>query len=193
MLNPRICWCAVLILVALSGCSTSVPGRPTTSDDSSSATTSTAAQAATGIDTRTVDPCTAFTDEQVKALNVDGPEPRSESGGKPACTWNHLDSEPIGGYYVDTSDTRDISSIEPYPAGARTFKVGPFDAITASAPLGADNEYGCRIVIGVRPGQALQVAYSYGGALSMTQAKACEFARPAAEMAVQTLLARGGW
>lgn len=182
----------VIGLLSIAACSVPVSGGAAVPNGGGTTLPATTPVPNDGIDTRTVDPCTAFTDEQVKDLGVDQPLPLTNTGGKPGCTWEHFDAEPIGAYVVDTSDTIDISSYVSYPPDANLFKVGPFDAKTVAGLVSA-RERSCQVVIRVRPGQVLQVAYAYAGARKVTQATVCEeFGRPAAEMVVQTLLARGG-
>lgn len=189
MLSRYRGWLAVGLL-ALVGCSVPVSGNPTGPTGATNTPISTTAAA--GIDARTLDPCTAFTEEQIDELGVAEPTPQQNTdGGTLGCAWRHYYSEPIGAYYVDASATIDISSVRPYPPAAQRFKVGPFDAITVAGRT-SNRESGCQIAISVMPGQALQVAYAYTGTHPMTQATACDIARPAAEMAVQTLLSRGG-
>ena len=51
----------------------------------------------------------------------------------------------------------------------------------------------CVVNIDVAPGQAVQVGYFYNGTtVPMTHEIACEKARHAAELAMQTILARSG-
>lgn len=174
---------------ALAACATQVSGEP-----SSPASPSTAGSTSTSpddhtLDLRGFDACTAITPQLAAELGVDeGPQPLG-GANNPACLWAHIASEPIENYFVDSSDSRDISV---FPGRSPHFKVGRYDAVIDSSPE-SEFEKSCQVLIGIKANQVLQVAYSYdGSALTMTHDLACKKAIPTAEMVIASLEERGG-
>lgn len=140
-----------------------------------------------------LDPCVIFTAEQLSRLDINGAQfrPADERSG-PRCQWSHSPYEPVEGYLVMRTTDQGPESAFDNPRGTRVTTVAGFPAIETQG-LYSPKESHCGILIGVATGQTLQVQYDYNGtALPMTRELACQKARAAAELAMQTLIEQAG-
>lgn len=78
------------------------------------------------------------------------------------------------------------------PRGTRVTTIAGFPAIETQGQFSPPDRH-CGVLVGVASGQTLQVQYDYDGtALPMTRELACQKARAAAELAMQTLIEQAG-
>jgi hypothetical protein len=139
-----------------------------------------------------VDPCGALTTAQVKSLGV-GLYGASKAEGKqgPGCDWDHFPSEPIENYSVGINTRGGVELVFGQPQLEVTTVAG-FGAVQTPG-LYSKGERDCVVNVDVAPAQAVQVGYFYNGStVPMTHEIACQKARRAAELAMQTILARAG-
>jgi len=137
-----------------------------------------------------IDPCGALTAAQVKSLNVTrygASKPRGTRG--PGCDWDHSSSEPIEHYSVGINTHGGVEQVFAQPQLEVTTVAG-FGAVQTPALYGTGRQ-DCVVNVDVAPSQAVQVGYFYNGAtVPMTHEIACQKARHAAELVMQTILAR---
>ena len=108
-----------------------------------------------------------------------------------AATGIHSPSEPIENYSVDINTRGGVELVFGQPQLEVTTVAG-FGAVQTPALYGT-GEQDCLVNVDVAPSQAVQVGYFYNGAtVPMTHEIACRKARHAAELAMQTILARAG-
>lgn len=140
-----------------------------------------------------LDPCSVFTPEQLRTLDVSGQRAtRADERRGPLCQWSHVASEPFEGYLVLRTTDQGPETAYGNPNGTTVTTVAGFPAVETQA-LGGGGDDHCMILVGVADGQTLQVQYDYNGTkMAMTRAQACEKARAAAEMATRTLIDRAG-
>ena len=129
---------------------------------------------------------------QVSALRVRyyGPsKPEAKRG--PSCDWIHSPTEPIENYSVDLNTSGGVELVFGQPQ-LRVVTVGGFGAVETPG-LFSSGERDCIVNVDVAPQQAVQVSYFYNGStVPMTHEIACQKARNAAELAMQTILAKLG-
>jgi hypothetical protein len=139
-----------------------------------------------------IDPCGVLTTTQVKSLGVarygaSKPDGKQDEG----CDWIHSPSEPIEHYTVGISTSGGVELVFGRPELEVTTVAG-FGAVQTPALYGTGKQ-DCVVNVDVAPSQAVQVAYFYNGTtVPMTHEIACQKARRAAELAMQTILARSG-
>jgi hypothetical protein len=139
-----------------------------------------------------IDPCGAITGAQLKSLGVARYGARKPDGTRgPSCDWIHSPTEPIENYSLDINTLGGVEAVFDLPQLQVTTVAG-FGAVQTPAPHGT-GERDCVVNVDVAPAQAVQVAYFYNGTtVPMTHEIACQKARRAAELAMQTILARTG-
>ena len=135
-----------------------------------------------------IDPCGTLTPAQFSSLNVvryGGTGPGNKRG--PSCDWIHDPQEPIENYSVDINTHGGVELLFGQPQ-LEVITVAGFGAVQTPALYGTGTE-DCLVNVDVAPGEAVQVGYFYNGTtVPMTHALACEKARHAAELAMQTIL-----
>lgn len=139
------------------------------------------------------DPCSLLTSDQQTRLGVRGatPVPAEEKIG-PGCRWLHSPDEPVEAYQIFRDTESGIESGFGNSRGITVITVAGFPAIETQSERTQLPETQCIVAVDVAPGQTLQVNYDYNGALPMTRERACDKARPAAEMAMRTLIEQAG-
>jgi hypothetical protein len=138
------------------------------------------------------DPCGSLTTAQATALGVAryGASPPNGKQG-PACDWIHSPSEPIENYSVGINTRGGVELVFGQPQIQVTTVAG-FGAVQTPG-LYRVGDRDCVVNVDVAPSQAVQVAYFYNGqTVPMTHEIACQKARNAAELAMQTILAQAG-
>ena len=139
-----------------------------------------------------IEPCGTLTTAQLSSLGVTRYGASVPSGNRgPSCDWIHSPSEPIENYSVDINTRGGVELVFAQPQLQVTTVAG-FGAVQTPALYGT-GEQDCLVNVDVAPSQAVQVGYFYNGTtVPMTHEIACQKARRAAEMAMQTILARTG-
>jgi len=139
-----------------------------------------------------LDPCNALTSAQLESLDVKfytTDKPREKRG--PGCDWIHSPAEPIESYTVAVNTQGGVELLFGQPQ-IDVVKVAGFGAVQ-SPGLYSTGDDNCFIHVDVAPGEAVQVGYIYNGStVPMNHEIACQKARNAAELAMQTILARAG-
>jgi Protein of unknown function (DUF3558) len=139
-----------------------------------------------------LDPCDALTSVQLVSLGVKfsgAVEPGARRG--PGCAWKHSPTEPVETYTID-ANTRGGVELVFGQAQLDVVSIAGFGAVETPA-LYSRGEHECIINVDVAPGQAVQISYFYDGStVPMDHEIACQKARNAAELAMQTILARAG-
>lgn len=110
----------------------------------------------------------------------------------PSCRWLHSPDEPVEAYRIALDSYSGIETSFTNSGGIRVITVAGYPALETESPALLRPDTQCIVVVDVAPGQALQVNYDYAGALPMTRERACDRARPAAEMAMRTLIEQAG-
>jgi Protein of unknown function (DUF3558) len=139
-----------------------------------------------------LDPCTTLTSGQLQSLGVrfySADPPRGNLG--PSCDWNHSPNEPIESYTVDVNTRGGVELAFEQPQ-LTVITVAGFGAVTTPGRY-SSGERECIINVDVAPGQAVQIGYFYNGtSVPMNHEIACQKARNAAELAMQTIQAKIG-
>jgi Protein of unknown function (DUF3558) len=139
-----------------------------------------------------IDPCGTLNSGQIKSLGVSRYSASPPDGKRgPSCDWDHYASEPIEHYSVGINTRGGVELVFGQPQLEVTTVAG-FGAVQTPALYGTGKQ-DCVVNVDVAPSQAVQVAYFYNGTtVPMTHEIACQKARRAAELAMQTILARTG-
>jgi hypothetical protein len=128
----------------------------------------------------------------VKTLNVAfyrTVKPGTSRG--PGCDWVHSPTEPIESYSINVNTRGGVELAFSQPQ-LKVVTVAGFGAVETPGVL-SSGERDCIVTIDVAPGQAVQVNYFYNGTtVLMNHEIACQKARGAAEMAMQTIQAKIG-
>lgn len=180
---------ALLVAGALSGCT-----APIVDDATPAPVDSALPSRPQDIRIDDLDPCTAFTVDQLRQLDIGGARfrPADDETG-PLCQWHHGPYEPNEGYLVMRTTDQGPETALGSPLGAELISVSGFPAVKTKGFGTGDGSHHCMILVGVAEGQTLQVQYDYyGTALPMNRELACQKARAAAELAMQTLIAQAG-
>jgi hypothetical protein len=170
-----------------TACSTVVPGAPTAGHPEPTLPPRPREFRIDGLD-----PCNALTRDQLGALGVKFYAADAPSGKRgPGCDWIHSPGEPVESYTVNMNTQGGVELAFNTPDLDVTTVAG-FGAVTVPA-LYSSGKLNCLVGIDVARGQAVQVSYFYNGAtVPMTHEIACQKARNAAELAMQTILAKVG-
>ena len=142
------------------------------------------------IDLTGVDTCTLLTPEQQRRLGTDhAPVASMETDryGNTYCDYGKNQSSPRFGYSVKvvTQEDATVYLTRERDAVARVVSAAGFPAVEARPP---GDERGCFVFVSTTGGQYLSVQYSESTGSDDTTEVACEKARVAAELAMQTLL-----
>ena len=181
-------WLALVPAVTLcAACSSTVGGAP--SPDSNVPQMPARPRA---LNIEGVDPCGTLTASQLKSLGVARYGASVAEGTRgPGCEWIHSPTEPVEHYSVGINTRGGVELVFGQPQLEVTSVAG-FGAVQAPALYGSGHQ-DCVVNVDVAPSQAVQVAYFYNGqTVPMTHEIACQKARRAAELAMQTSLARTG-
>ena len=119
-------------------------------------------------------------------------QPIAPSGKRgPGCDWIHSPTEPVESYTVDVNTRGGVELAFGQPQ-LKVITVAGFGAVETPG-LFSSGKHDCIVNVDVAPGQAVQVSYFYNGStVPMTHELACQKARNAAELAMQTILAKVG-
>jgi hypothetical protein len=182
-------WLLALIpLVATcAGCTSAVPGTPNVDLD-----TPKLPQRPRELRIEGIDPCSTLSASHLKSLRVQyfATDPPDGTRG-PGCEWVHSPSEPVETYSVDINTRGGVELTFERPQLA-VITIAGFGAVSTPA-LFSSGERDCIVNIDVAPSQSVQISYFYrGSTLPMNHEIACQKARNAAELAMQTILARAG-
>jgi Protein of unknown function (DUF3558) len=138
------------------------------------------------------DPCGGLTSDQQTSLGVrffSTYAPNGKLG--PSCDWNHSPTEPVESYTIDINTHGGVELAFGQPQ-LSIVKVAGFGAVETPSLYSSGN-HDCIVNVDVAAGQAVQVSYFYNGSIvTMTHEIACQKARNAAELAMQTILAKLG-
>lgn len=136
----------------------------------------------------TLDPCDALTTRQLRELDVTDPVFTDDTDGRGArCRWDRAD-EPVEAYVIARVTTVGAESSLTNPRGAGIISIAGYPAVETQGETAPRNS-NCIVIVDVAPGQALLVQYDFTGvSLPMTRPLACEKARAAAELAMETVL-----
>jgi len=142
------------------------------------------------IDLTGVDTCTLLTPEQQKQIDTDtAPEFTNypDRYGNRRCDYGKNLSSPHFGYSVKvvTQEDAAVYLTSERDAVARVVSAAGFPAVEARPP---GDKRGCFIFVSTKDGQYLSVQYGESTGSNDTTEVACEKARVAAELAMQTLL-----
>lgn len=139
-----------------------------------------------------LDPCRALTRDQLGLLGVKFYAADTPSGKRgPGCDWIHSPTEPVESYTVNVNTQGGVELAFGTP-DLKVTTVAGFGAVTVPA-LYSSGKSNCLIGVDVASSQAVQVSYFYNGStVPMTHELACRKARNAAELAMQTILAKVG-
>lgn len=181
----------VLMALVIGGCVAPVGGNAVSTGNS---VTTTLPPAPREIRIDDLDPCTVLTADQLDRLRVGGPDlaPATDSRG-PICQWSGGASRRVfEGYLVEGILDSGPEFAFGNRRGATVITVAGFPAVQTQGNY-APADASCVVLLGVARGQTLQIAYDYNGPPeTMTKDLACTKARTAAELAMQTLIARAG-
>ncbi len=123
----------------------------------------------------------------VRYYGIDGP--RGKRG--PDCDWIHSPAEPIESYDVAVNTHGGVELAFGQPQ-LDVITIAGYGAVQTPG-LFSSGEHDCIVNVDVAPSQAVQVSYFYhGSTVPMTHEIACQKARNAAELAMQTILAKVG-
>jgi hypothetical protein len=135
-----------------------------------------------------------LTESQQRALGVGRGDAGSagEGPGRAACVWGRFFDEPQDIYTIRMVTAHGAEDLLGGVTGASVIQIAGFAAVETQTPDFPANSH-CLLGIDVAAGQSLYVIYDYDGStVPMTRELACEKARVAAEMAVQTLIEQSG-
>lgn len=188
MSRPRTATIALtLALCVIAGCQTNTQGAP-----SPKSTTAALPSRPQSLPLNGHDPCALLTSEQGESLGVSRGRPGAATEG-PACNWSHYPDEPRDSYFVQLATGRGAEYALASTTGARVVDIDGFPAVETQRDKSYPVEHHCVLLIDVADGQALWVQYDYDGStIPMSRELACEKARNAAGMAVQTLREQAG-
>jgi Protein of unknown function (DUF3558) len=184
-----ICWRLTLIplVAACAACSTAVSGTPVADSETPHLPPRPRELRINGLN-----PCSTLTAAQLNMLGVRfyaSDAPRDKRG--PGCDWIHSPAEPIESYTVAINTRGGVELAFGQPQ-LEVVTVAGFGAVETPGVY-SSGKYECIVNVDVGPGQAVQVGYFYNGStVPMNHELACQKARNAAELAMQTILAKTG-
>lgn len=182
---------AVATLVpACSGPFAEIPGASVTTNAAPVPSQPTLPPRPSEIDLTGVDTCTLLTPQQQRELGTDTrPDLTNypDRYGNRPCDYGKVLSSPRFGYSVKVVTQEDVTVYLTGQRGvvARVVPVAGFPAVENRSP---GDERGCFVSVSTKDGQYLDVQYGESGGSTDTNEVACEKARMAAELAMQTLL-----
>lgn len=139
-----------------------------------------------------LDACSTLTPTQLKSLGVVFyriVKPGAKRGA--GCDWIHSPTEPVESYSIDVNTRGGVELAYGQPQ-LKVVSVAGFGAVETPSKF-SSGEHDCIVNIDVASGQAVQVNYFYNGStVPMNHEIACQKARNAAELAMQTILAKSG-
>ncbi len=180
------------VAVTVSACSASSSGGPAPGATSAApaASAPTLPPRPRAIDLTGVAVCSLLTPEQQRQLGTDRPPKAGVDTGayrNSYCDFRRSLSSPRFGYQITivTHEDAAVYLTDERNAVARVVSVAGFPAVEARSP---DDERGCFVLVSTKDGQYFDVQYGESTGSTDTTEVACEKARVAAEMAMQTLL-----
>jgi hypothetical protein len=182
---------AAAVAVLMSACGTSTAGTGTAETSAGpSSPAPTLPPRPREIDLAGVAACTLLTSEQQRRLGTDrAPVASVETDryGNPYCHFGKSMSSPRFTYTVKvvTQEDAAVYLTSERDAVARVVSAAGFPAVEARPP---SDKRGCFVDVSTRDGQYLSVQYGESTGSHNTTEVACEKARVAAELAMQTLL-----
>lgn len=184
---------ALAVALAAGGCSSGSPVAPPAEPPTPPSTEVRAELPPRAFEVRLdgVDPCGLLTTAQRDQLGV-GTGRRGvashEGLASPSCIWDRFPEEPRDAYLVEAITQRGAEYALDSTTGVRIAEVHGLPAVETRRGEGYPSESHCLLLVDVAQGQSLWVQYDYDGVtVPMTQELACEKARNAAGMTVQTL------
>ncbi|NMH81204.1 DUF3558 family protein [Pseudonocardia xinjiangensis] len=141
-----------------------------------------------------VDPCSLLTVVQQQQLGVGNGRPGTagEDPQSPACAWTRFPEEPQDAYQLRLDKTQGAEGSLSSVTGAKVLHIHGFATIETLSPHLPPTSH-CVMVVDAASGQNLVLRYEYDGStVAMTKQLACDKAKVAAEMAVQTLIEQSG-
>jgi hypothetical protein len=141
------------------------------------------------------DPCLMLTSAQQSDLGVGNGRSGVASDGfnSPACIWSRFPDEPRDSYLVQLVSQQGAESALDSITGAQVVQVGTLAAVETRRDESYPVVFHCVLLVDVAAGQNLWVQYDYDGStVPMTKQLACDKAKIAAEMAVQSLIEQSG-
>jgi hypothetical protein len=141
-----------------------------------------------------VDPCSLLSAAQQQRLGVGNGRPGTSGEGprSPACAWTRFPEEPQDAYQLRLDSSQGAEASLNSVTGVEIVNVRGFTALKTLSPYLPPTSH-CVMIVDAASGQNLVLRYEYdGSAVPMTKQLACDKARVAAEMAVQTLIEQSG-
>ncbi len=136
------------------------------------------------------DPCSVFTQAQLDQLGLeDGRFSPADEYGAELCQWRRPSEEGHYGFLVTSDLAADVNRSLANPRARVAPDLAGFPVIETQNPRAQPDRH-CIVLVDVAPGQVLQVNFDYNGDKPMARERACAEARTAAELAMQTLIAR---
>ena len=139
-----------------------------------------------------IDPCKTLSSPQLASLQVrysTTDEALNKRG--PGCQWVHSPYEPVEAYTVAINTDGGVELAFGQPE-LQVIAIAGFGAVQTPG-LYSSGKNDCIVEVDVAPLQAVQVGYFYNGStVPMNHEIACQKARNAAELVMQTILARAG-
>ena len=175
------------LVVTCVGCTSAVTGAPNADSD-----TPALPQRPRELRIDGTDPCRTLSASHLKTLKVQyfATDPPDGTRG-PGCEWVHSPSEPVETYSVDINTRGGVELALERPQ-LEVITVAGFGAVSTPA-LFSSGERDCIVNVDVAPSQAVQISYFYrGSTVPMNHEIACQKARNAAELVMQTILGRAG-
>jgi hypothetical protein len=109
-----------------------------------------------------------------------------------ACLWSRFPEEPQDSYQVRLMTAQGAEALLGSVTGAAVVMIDDFAAVEIQSPYFPAPSH-CVVLVDVAAGQNLWVQYDYDGStVPMTKQLACDKAKVAAEMAVQSLIEQSG-
>ena len=180
-----------LALCAIAGCQTNTQGTPS-SESTTTGVTGSLPSRPESLPLDGQDPCALLTSDHRESLGVGRGRPGTAIEG-PGCNWSHFPDEPRDSYFVQLVTGRGAEYALASTTGARVVDTEGFAAVETQRDRSYPVEHHCVLLVDVADGQNLWVQYDYDGStVPMSRELACEKARNAAGMAVQTLRAQAG-
>jgi uncharacterized protein DUF3558 len=189
--RERLAVTAVVVMVLVSACGTSsTVGTGTVEPSATPSAAPTLPPRPREIDLTGVDTCTLLTPQQQRKLGTDRPPVFTKDAdrfGNRRCDYRRSLTSPRFGYQLKAVTQEDVAVYltSERDTVARVVSAAGFPAVEARSP---GDERGCFALVSTKHGQYLNVQYGESEGSNDTPEVACEKARVAAELAMQTLL-----
>lgn len=194
LMNRALSWSihpiALLLFLVPAACTIPAVGAPApASAPPIGGTTSALPPRARDLPLARIDPCRLLTADQQASLGVSDPSRGTspEEGDVPSCQWDRLLSEPRDAYLARLFIARGAAWALDSATGASVTEVAGFPTVRTTGPRGLPERH-CFLYVDVAEEQTLFVGYQYEGRTEpMTTDLACDKARTAAELMLETL------